>query len=272
MFLLSMYVIFSRVTQRDVSFDTSFTLEIKLVLLLVSGLSVLNWYLEVKRWQLSFTSADWGFKDAFYDVFYGLAFNWVVPFTGGDYLARIRNKKDKKLATVMVVLNRGIMILFTAVFCIITIRHFFAVSLLVIASVSLIAIAVLYVALRSFRHIRRRIALTKGECLRLFLLSFLRYAVFTFQAFVVVWVFNDTLLPEVVFSGVAFIFFSRSVLPTFLGGIGVRESSGVLFFEPYVSNLSTIILPVTFIWIVNIVLPSVLGAFLVLRAKYALAK
>lgn len=97
-------------------------------------------------------------------------------------------------------------------------------------------------------------------------LSLLRYLVFCLQFMLVLIYFGITLPWWLLLMGVAFIFFVKSVIPTFLD-LGVRETAAVVFFGVFSYNHQNIIFASLTLWLLNLVFPALLGLFLVYRIR-----
>lgn len=257
----------------ELIWPASFGFIIGLVLLLM----VFNWYLEALRWKVSLQPFEAiSIKIAWLVILGGLALNWVLPFTSGDLLARISQQQDKYQTTSAAMLNRGIMLCFTLLLGLygvskLTVEYdvngWFA--LLLMFSYPIIRWLFkksLDQFLSYFRNIKRK------TLLRIILLSLLRYVVFVFQFYLLLSTFLPDLSAELLLAGIGWIFLIRSVLPLFFGGVGVREASGILFFEPYVSDLQLIIVPVFLIWVINTVMPSLVGLIFVFKFKVNIAQ
>ena len=248
-----------------------------MILGLVGILMVINWYLEVLRWKVSLQPFEpISIQNAWQVILGGLALNWVLPFTSGDLLARISQQNDKYQATSAAMLNRGIMLILTLILGIYgmsklaveyDVNGWF--TLLLIFSYPLIRWLFkksLNRFLSYFRNLNRLILI------RIIGLSFLRYSVFVFQFYLLLSAFLPDLSTDLILAGIGWVFLIRSVLPLFFGGIGVREASGIIFFESHVPDLQIVIIPIFLIWMINTVLPSVVGLVFVFRFKVNIAR
>lgn len=269
-----LFFIITRFQDQSINLDeliwpASFGFIIGLVLLLM----VFNWYLEALRWKVSLQPFEAiTIKNAWQVILGGLALNWILPFTSGDLLARISQQQDKYQTTSAAMLNRGIMLCFTLLLGLYgmsklaieyDVNGWFA--LLLIFSYPIIRWLFkksLDQFLSYFRNMNRM------TLLRIILLSLLRYVVFVFQFYLLLSAFLSDLSAELLLAGIGWIFLIRSVLPLFFGGMGVREASGILFFEPQVSDLQLIIVPVFLIWVINTVMPSLVGLIFVFKFKF----
>lgn len=237
------------------------------VLALVIFLMVLNWSLEILRWRHSVNAfEEISIKGATIDVLGGLAMNWAIPLTAGDFMVRLVAKENKIASTKAVIINRVIMLIFSALFGLYGLLVFYTINLWWMYP----AIALIFLSIAWYLYIQKTFS-TKNLFLILGLSAF-RYLIFTLQFLVLLKLFNPELSDHTLVAGIGWIFFFRTMLPSLLGGIGIREASSILFFEGLVGNLSTILFPIFLIWIVNTVLPSIFGSVLIWGLRFKIAR
>jgi hypothetical protein len=233
-------------------------------------LMLINWYLEVLRWKISVEPIEKiSIKQACYDVFGGLTLNWVLPFTTGDYIARIASKKDKYQSTSAILLNRVIMFLLAitaGIFGMTKLVEFKPSYLLIIIILILSAYFLLKktVSEKFLIYFRQ---LEKSRIWKVIFASLGRYGIFFLQFIILLKFFNPTLELLLILAGVGWIFFVRTSLPSLFGGLGLREASAFMFFQNEVTEINLVIIPVFLLWILNAALPSVLGTFLVWKLQ-----
>lgn len=105
--------------------------------------------------------------------------------------------------------------------------------------------------------------------LRLLCAAIVRYMVFSVQFLLIFYwmeVNADTLT---LLMGIFWIFFFKSLLPnvTILGDLTKRELSALMFFSFFVISLDLVALASLLVWVLNIVLPAVVGLFFLSRLK-----
>lgn len=272
------FFLYTRLKDQSISFDELvLSPGFEWILLLVIPLMPINWYLEALRWKLSIDPFEpITMKEAWGSVLGGLALNWVLPFTSGDLLTRISQQRDKYQATAAVVLNRGIMLLITLAMGLygvsflareLDLNGWFLLGLI-------ICVPILKVIFK--KPIKRFIAyfqeLKNPTLMRIIGISFLRYAIFLTQFYLLLNAFLPSLESQLLIAGIGWIFMVRSALPLLFGGMGVREASGIFFFEFYVNDLQLVIFPIFLIWIINILIPSLIGLWFVWKLKFPLAQ
>ncbi len=238
----------------------------------VSILMFINWFLEALRWKVSLQQFEAiSMKEAWQVILVGLALNWALPFTTGDLIARISRQQDKFQATAAAMLNRGIMLILTLLLGLYGMSYlaqkydwngWFVIALL-------IGIPIMRRLFKNpINHFLKYFKELSGKMLfRLISLSFLRYTVFVFQFYLLLNSFIPEHATNLIIAGIGWIFLVRSVLPLFFGGVGVREASGIFFFQPYVSQIELVIVPIFLIWFINTVIPSIVGLMFLVKHK-----
>ena len=98
-------------------------------------------------------------------------------------------------------------------------------------------------------------------------ISMLRYAIFVLQFYMLLSLFLPEAEPVLLFLGIAWVFFFKSIIPALLGGLGVREASGLVFFSD-VANPELVVIPIFLIWAINNALPSVTGLIFIWAQRF----
>jgi uncharacterized membrane protein YbhN (UPF0104 family) len=103
---------------------------------------------------------------------------------------------------------------------------------------------------------------------KLLLLSFLRYLVFIVQYYLVFLVFDVDLPLVAVWSVVSVLFLSMAIIPTIaLVEVGLRGEISLQLMALYTSNSLGVGLTSVTIWLINLVLPAVVGCIFILSVK-----
>lgn len=97
-------------------------------------------------------------------------------------------------------------------------------------------------------------------------LSFIRYCVFCFQFVLLLIYFNITLELWLLFAGVWFIFFVKSIVPTIMD-LGIRELAAIGFFGTLCDNHQNVIFGSLTLWLLNLVFPAIVGLFLLNKIR-----
>ena len=92
-------------------------------------------------------------------------------------------------------------------------------------------------------------------------LSVIRYLVFSFQFYLIVRIFQIDLSILLIFGGIAWMFFVKSVVPVLniFTDLGVREVAIVYYFAPWNSMIPAIVLSSGILWIFNLFIPTLIG-------------
>lgn len=237
-------------------------------------LMVLNWYLEIKRWQISLYEIETiSFHQAGVDVLSGLALGWVLPFTSGDLFARLAARESKMKSLGAILLNRSIMLVFTLLIGMKGLSYLIEIKTVYLLLGTVAGLLCYFI----WSKIPSRISsyfldISSRTVIIVILLSIFRYTIFLLQFVLMISFFLPELLLQDIVWGVGWVFLSRSFIPSLFGGLGVREVSAYLFFEPLVGDIALIILPVTLIWLINTVLPSIAGVLLIWKLRIKLAR
>jgi len=251
-----------------------------------------NLSVEALKWQyLVRAKSAISFKVSLTAVFSGIVAGLVTPHGIGDYVGRIlflnpENRLENigsvlfsRVAQLCVTCITGIAA--TIYFCFVIKMDQRVAFALVLAVITLLAIFLLWQFRASILDKMKRIPVLKNieiwfEQLRLYsnhlflttlALSVLRYSIFLTQ-FVVLLLFFDVQLPiEILFIGVIFTFFVKSIVPTFFD-LGVRELAAVFFFSAYNIADEKVFAASISLWFINLLVPSIIGLFCMFRIDY----
>ena len=100
-------------------------------------------------------------------------------------------------------------------------------------------------------------------------LSTIRFMVFILQYGLLFSLFGIPLQGLQVFAGVSVMFVLMAVVPTltFLTDLGFRWAVGIQVFQVYTSNTAGILAVSLGIWLINLIIPALVGSLLILRIK-----
>jgi hypothetical protein len=100
-------------------------------------------------------------------------------------------------------------------------------------------------------------------------LSAIRYGVFILQYFLLFSLFGIPLMGKQVFTGVSVMFVLMALVPTltFLTDLGFRWVAGIQIFQTFTSNTAGILAVSLGIWLINLIIPALIGSLLILRIK-----
>ncbi|MES2558199.1 MAG: lysylphosphatidylglycerol synthase domain-containing protein [Bacteroidota bacterium] len=110
---------------------------------------------------------------------------------------------------------------------------------------------------------------TGRELSSLFLLSMLRFGIFNFQYFLLLHFFGVPIAAADAFPALFAIFVVQAFVPSFiLIEMGVRGATALFFLGLFSTNSSGILLAAYTLWIINIMLPGLMGLFFILKLKW----
>jgi hypothetical protein len=135
------------------------------------------------------------------------------------------------------------------------------------------AMVALVAAVGPLRKLTKYVAImgsyTFREMNKVLMLSLVRYFVFLLQFVLLLILFEVRLSPVEYISGVSASFFLKSVVPSvsLLSDLGVRELSAMYVFGLLGQERLQVLSASLSLWLLNIVVPSAIGLFFVLRLK-----
>ncbi|MFY0600461.1 MAG: flippase-like domain-containing protein [Cyclobacteriaceae bacterium] len=254
--------IFNKLSEVELDFSAFFFPTFLPIFLIVLLLMPVNWCLEALRWQISLPEEKIPFRESLKIVLRGLAMNWMLPFATGDLTSRITESRGKKISMVALGYNRLTILFITVVYGAFSIAFFTesndALYYLAPLLSVLLLVLILIISRNSFLGLPTQF-LNSFIAWRVVLLTLLRYCIFTLQFYLLISFFNPDLSSFIVTMGIGWVFMFRSFIPSLFGNLGVREASSILFFQPYIEDLSLIMLPCLLIWLINTVIPSLVG-------------
>jgi hypothetical protein len=232
---------------------------------------------------------------SFSGVLTGISVSFFIPNRAGEFVGRVLyvDNADKiKASLVTILASIGQLVVTLAVGClfmIVYLRDEIASSWLYIplAAIMFLLSAGLVFIFIYFPYLTERFAslsLLKKfseylSVLRLYkpkiflsvlLLSLLRYIVFIHQYYLLQKIFFPATPYFPVIGLISLIYFALAIIPTFaLSELGVRSSVAIFYLSPIISNPVAITLATLSIWLINIVLPALIGAVLFLSVRFA---
>jgi hypothetical protein len=271
---------------------------------LVVALMPLNWALEARKWQLALRPVGGiRFQSALKAVFTGAAVAAFTPNRMGEYLGRILYVKEGRrmkaialtivssMAQLMTTLALGL----AGVLFIRATPHREIPGQLNLQLVLNILLAVVPVALLSLTFIYCRLTRVTDWLLkipgarkysayikvlenfdpatlrRIFFLSFGRYIVFVVQYSLVFPVFGVEVGLWQGIGGMSVVFLVMAIVPTltFLTELGLRWEASIQVLEIYSSNMVGIFATSFAIWLINLIIPAMIGSLLIVSIKFA---
>jgi hypothetical protein len=263
------------------------------------GLMWVNWSLETFKWQIALKPVQQiGFFRAFRAILAGTCIASFTPNRVGEYLGRMLfvepgNKMLSITPTILCSISQMLVTLVTGAIGLYLFSylpfHFqagwlspsFFRSVMVITAVAAILLGLVYFR---FDPLVRRVndwlqknhkKFTIPQDFKLaaltgmLVLSMIRYLVFITQYFLLFSLFGIALTAMQVFTGVSVMFVLMAVVPTltFLTDLGFRWAAGIQIFQVFTSNTAGILAVSLGIWLINLIIPALIGSLLILRIK-----
>lgn len=246
------------------------------------AMALLNWSLEAKKWQL--ITGHNSFLASLRIVLVGLLFKQFIPFglgeISGRMLADVKTaKKEAAGAFMLIGFVQFTVTVVAGTFGLIWLvqRKDFQVSHQFLIVLAVVFVLVLIVAL--FRKKIKTLydiwfeelkSVSKSLVMQLVFLSLGRYLIFFSQSVVVYSLFIDQPSIWLLAAGISFVFLAKTIVPSlgFLGDLGVRGFSAVLFFGFFDVAALPVVLSSLGVWVINIFLPSFVALFLMRRLSF----
>ena len=252
-------------------------------------LSIFNWFFEILKWQtlVSFVKKI-AFKNALEQSLGALTASLFTPNRIGEYGAKamyytsnyrkhimlinlVNNVLQMSITVIFGVIG---IILFTSIFSL-DINYYRLSIILLIILISIILVtfgiksSMLTVKGISLKKITRFILnYPKRKIVFAFLFSLIRYAIFSFQFYFLLHIFNIEISYINAMVIISSMYLLASIIPSiFIFDVAIKGSVAVYLFS-FVHIDEVIILSITTImWILNFVLPGIIGSYYVLRFK-----
>lgn len=255
-------------------------------------LMCMNWMLEAGKWQLLINKKEpVDYRMALRAVLSGVALSIITPNQVGDFAGRVLHLKqlDKIKGALVTVIGHTAQVIMTIAFGLFGftwLLHAQGHLSTELAALIYVASSVLIItALILFTHIHLigRIAVfpklvpylqvfsgyTRGELGIVLLYALLRYLIFIFQYLLLLRVFGVVLTPVQSLCCIIGTLFAQSFVPSFiLVEIGMRGASALFFFSLYSSHVTGILLSAYSLWIINLMLPALLGLWFILKMRF----
>ena len=269
-------------------------------MILVSALMLLNWGIEAAKWREAIKIiSPISFRNSLKAVFSGNALAFFTPNRSGEYLGRmIYLQKGQMISSVPLTIVCSIAQLVVTLFagCAgllfisakmagrfgsdvtpwlnIGLFATLAVSTVLTIFYFHIAFIVKWFVARGWgsrwqRHLRVLEDVNATILVSILSLSTARYVVFIVQYYLMFSVFGINVNWWQAFWAVSVVFLVIAVVPSlgFLSELGIRWQAGIQVVQLYSSNITGIFATSLSIWIINLVIPALIGGFLILALK-----
>ncbi len=249
------------------------------IVALVCALTIANWTLEARKWQLLLMPTGITIKEAAKTVLVGLSFAVFTPSRLGDYAGRALHSKAKSrsraiYATFLASVAQMVAtVLFGLIGCVFMINqgHFFKADPIFICIPAILLVALYFKSdyvvktlsrynarLKKISHAIQYVPVTTK--LAVLAASLARYAVYVLQMYLLLVAFNLNIPVNHAIFGITILFLVQTMIPMpMLFQVATKIELALLIWASYDVNpiaLSCIMLT---LWIVNVMLPAIVG-------------
>lgn len=268
-----------------------FTYSDLILILIVLILMILNWSIETLKWKILIEKIqNLKFHTAFKAVLSGITLGIFTPNRIGDIGGRVFFiEKGKRtfgilatgigsFAQFLTTIIAGIIgfILFLFLFPEKTILNplfnkitgtilFFSSLILIWIYFNIKIIKSILLKIPFFKSRERQLdylSETKlAELLKVLLLSFFRYIIFSGQFYLILQLFDINLTLIQAYISISLIYLFNTIIPTTtLIELGIRGTLAIFFIGMFSNNILGIVLSASFLWIINLAIPSIIGS------------
>lgn len=263
-----------------------------LILLVVLFLMPVNWGIESYKWKsITKQIEPVSYSTALKSVFSGICVGNIAPGRAMEFLAKIVffKPENRPGVTVLHFINGMFQMLITVTVGLISITYklnqhhqsssfIYAVLTVGILMILFFCWAILNVSfiqqklkfIKWFKQMddAKHIRFSKSLIIKLVSLSIVRYAVFTTQFYLI----YNSLSPNnniiQVFMSIAAYFMLTSLIPMIsVIEPAIRAAIALFVFNNSGDNTIIVVLASTFVWIINVVIPSIIGYVIILKEK-----
>jgi uncharacterized membrane protein YwzB len=274
------------------------------IIILVLLLMMINWSIESLKWRLLIKKMQpISFFEAMQGVLSGVAVGTFTPNRVGEFGGRILFLKDHQkvrgvvvtligsFGQIMVTLTTGLAASYIFILKYLDIRIIkqhegillkatlltsisLLIGLFLIVYFNLNLVDKLIARIPYLRRLRKYLSIVSTfgyiDLLKLLLLSYLRFAVFAFQFYLLIKIFNvpAAFLPSIIM--ICMIFFTQTIIPSFtITELGVRVKVSTFFFSYLVATSTSfgVEYASSVLWIINLIVPAIVGMVFLLRKK-----
>jgi hypothetical protein len=265
-------------------------------------LMLVNWSLEARKWQVVIRRIQpLSFGQSLKAIFTGTTMAFFTPNRIGEYVGRILYiEGDKRIQaislTIVCSIAQLLITLFAGIGALVYMKGVIAERMPVDTSLLFWINTLFYITLlgagvltlfyfrlawlvrwiekiprieRFIRHIRVLDSFNATILLRILSLSITRYLVFIGQYYLLFSAFEVTLNPVQVFASIGVVFLVLAVVPTIavITELGVRWKASIELVQFFSTNVWGVLATSLSVWIINLVIPALLGSLLILGIR-----
>lgn len=295
--VLSYFYIVNRLSAFDFSSFSNINLSFFYLFFTVFGLMIVNWSLEAFKWQKLVNRVEkTTFYESFKAVLVGLIFGLFTPNRIGEIGGRSINLKSGNKVKGVVAASVGSYAQMTVtvvlgLFGFGAIFFFFGAFGLNVESLKVVGIVLIFLAivmlvgffrLDFFIKILKFFKLSskyidkiniiseypKVLLIKTLIISVLRYVVFVFQYYLLLRLFGVDIEFFIAIAGILSVFLLMNLLPNVvIADLGIRGSISIFVLGQFAENLQGILAASILLWMINILVPAILGQILFLKTK-----
>ena len=257
----------------------------------------LNWLVEALKWRYMISKIEnISIMTAYRAVFTGITVSTFTPNRIGEYGGRVfcLEKGDRIKAVFITVLCSMSQLLVTILFGSISLfilfdeilidKTFLSVSLLIFLNLFLlfsyfnISHIVNFLGkfklIKSFKkYLKVLVMYNYKDLIIAFIYSNTRYFIFSLQFIILLHVFGINISFMDAILSVMLIFFFITITPTItIAEIGVRGSVAIFVLGLFSSNDIAILSSTTLLWLINLIIPAIIGSFFIFSLKFFRSK
>lgn len=271
-------------------------------LLLVTLLMFVNWGIEARKWQVVINKIQkLSFIKSFKAVFSGTTLAFFTPNRMGEYVGRVLYIEEGKRIqavslTIVCSISQLLVTLLVGVGGLIYVKSvvahtrpaessllFWMNTMLYITLAGAVFLTLFYFRIswmvrwieripkidRFIAPVRVLDSFNATLLLRLLSLSLIRYLIFIVQYYLLFAVFNVSLDPVQVFWAVSVVFLVLAIVPTIaiITEVGVRWKASIEVVQLFTGNTIGILAASLAVWIINLVIPALIGSLLILGIR-----
>ena len=257
----------------------------------------LNWLVEALKWRYMISKIEnISIMTAYRAIFTGITVSTFTPNRIGEYGGRVfcLEKGDRIKAVFITVLCSMSQLLVTILYGSISLfilfdeilidKTFLSVSLLILLNLFLlfsyfnISHIVNFLGkfklIKSFKkYLEVLVMYNYKDLIIMFIYSNTRYFIFSLQFIILLHVFGINISFMDAILSVMLIFFFITITPTItIAEIGVRGSVAIFVLGLFSSNDIAILSSTTLLWLINLIIPAIIGSFFIFSLKFFRSK
>jgi uncharacterized membrane protein YbhN (UPF0104 family) len=270
-----------------------------LLIFIVLILMLVNWSIEAYKWKFIVSKFEKiNFSKALISVFSGITFGIFTPNRIGELGGRVfvlkkENRTKGISASILGSISQSFVTFSVGIISTLSGLLFFQnefgfassnLTLILLSAILLITLSIIFFYFNIEKISNKFIKITflkkfksyidffgsysKSELLEIILHSFFRYIVYVSQYYLLLVFFNLDISAIEAYISISITFMIVSIIPSIvLADLGIRGSVSVFLIGLFTSSEAGIISAAFLIWLINLVIPALIGSFLFYRTK-----